>query len=147
MQDNQTAKRVFRRFTVEEANAMLPLAQSIAADIQEVFRSVTGRRADLHRLLRKGTRTAGTHYDDEMAESRADLQEEYERIWHYREELESLGVLLRNPEEGAIEFPTLIMGQEAFLCWQIGEAEVHFWRNAATANSKKQPLSAAEQAN
>ena len=89
---------------------MLPLVRSIAADICQVFRSVTGRRADLHRILRKGSLSSGQLYDDEIAESRADLQEEYDLIWKYREELESLGVILRQPEEGHIEFPTTLLG-------------------------------------
>lgn len=126
---------------------MLPLVQSIATDIHAVFRSVTSRRSDLHRLLRKGSRTAGPQYDDEMAESRADLQQEYDQIWQYREELESLGVLLRNPEEGIIEFPTTIMGRDAYLCWQLGEDSVRFWRDANSLNSAKQPLPSLENAN
>jgi len=100
MQDNQKLATARKCFTIAEADAMLPLVQSIASDICSIFRSVTSRRADLHRLLRKGPRTSGQQYDDEMAESRADLQTEYEEIWKFREELETLGVLLRQPEDG-----------------------------------------------
>ncbi len=116
---------------------MLPLVRSIVSDIADIFRSVTGRRSDLHRLLRKGKRTSGQQYDDEMAESRADLQEEYDRIWQYREELESLGVLLRQPEEGCIEFPTIMRGRQAFLCWQMGEEEILYWREDAQHASRQ----------
>lgn len=107
---------------------MLPLVCSIVSDIREVFRSVTGRRTDLHRLLRKGAKSSGQLYDDEVAESRADLQEEYDQIWRYREELESLGVFLRQPEEGWIEFPAAITGREVFFSWRYGEQEIRFWR-------------------
>ncbi|QDV24887.1 hypothetical protein Q31a_32090 [Aureliella helgolandensis] len=110
---------------------MLPLVRSIATDIAEVFRNVTGRRTDLHRLFRKGTTlSSGPLYDDELAESRADLQEEYEKIWRYRAELESLGVFLRQTEEGGIEFPTIVNGREAFFSWRTGEKTVQFWRFA-----------------
>ncbi len=147
MHDNQVTQRVAKYFTLAEANAMLPLIKSIAADIGAIFRSVTGRRSDLHRLLRRGSRSAGSQYDDEMAESRADLQEEYERIWQFREELESLGVLLRQPEAGLIEFPTLMFGQEAFLCWQLGDEQIQHWRPADSSASNRQPLPSLENAN
>lgn len=138
MQDNSTSTKVHKRFSLEEANAMLPLVRSIASDICQVFRSVIGRRADLHRIVRKGTLSAGPLYDDELAESRADLQEEYDRIWKYREEIESLGVLLRHPEEGHVEFPTMLLGREAFYSWHLDEESIRYWRFAdAPATSRK----------
>jgi hypothetical protein len=124
-----------KRFTLEEASAMLPLVRSVVSDICEVFRSVTSRRVELHRLLRKGQRGAGRLYDDEMAESRADLQAEYDQIWHYREELESLGVQLRQPEEGLIEFPTMIDSQPAFFSWHLGETSISHFRYASDASN------------
>ena len=146
MQDTQNSKRTTKRFTIAEANAMLPLVKSIAADICQIFKRVTGRRADLHRLLRRGARHSGSQYDDEMAESRADLQEEYDQIWQYREELESLGLLLRQPEDGAIEFPSRIDEHDVYLCWQLGEDSVQYYRDASTPNSPKHRLPSFEKA-
>ena len=141
-----TENRYQKYFTVDEANAMLPLVRSIVGDICSIFKRVTGRRSDLHRLLRRGKRTSGTQYDDEMAESRADLQEEYDQIWHYREELESLGVLLRQPEDGMIEFPSFVGDTEAYLCWQLGQEEIRYWREANNPHSKQQLLPTLESA-
>ena len=128
MKDNLRSTTTVKRYTVAEANAMLPLLRSIVSDICEVFRNVTGRRVDLHRLLRQRERGSGQQYDDEVAETRADLQEEYDKIWKYREELEALGVLLRQPELGAIEFPARIDGRDAYLSWRLEEPEVLYWR-------------------
>ena len=130
-----------KRFTLAEANAMLPLLSSIAGDIREIIASVTSRRVDLHRLLRSGARNAGTQYDDEMAESRADLQEEYDKIWKFREELESLGVQLVKPETGNIEIPAYLDGKEVLLCWQHGDKRIKFYRDAAERNSEPKPIS------
>ncbi|MCA9133345.1 MAG: DUF2203 family protein [Planctomycetales bacterium] len=147
MKDKLTSTKTAKRFTIEEANAMLPLVRSIAADICNVFRSVTGRRADLHRILRKGSLSSGQQYDDEIAESRADLQEEYDLIWQYREELESLGVLLRHPEQGQIEFPAVVLGREAYFSWHLGEESIRHWRDADSPNSTRKLLPTLENAN
>lgn len=146
MQDFTDSRMRTKRFTVAEANAMLPLVASIASDIRDIFTQVTGRRVDLHRLLRKGARNAGVQYDDEVAESRADLHEEYEKIWQYREELESLGVCLANPESGSIEFPATKAGQEIFLCWEPGQEQIQFYRNADSQRSNLRPLDVLENA-
>ncbi len=144
MKDTSTSTKAQRRFTVEEANAMLPLVRSIVSDICSVFRSVTGRRADLHRLLRKGSLTSGQIYDDEVAESRADLQEEYDLIWQYRQELETLGVILRHPENGHIEFPTMLMGRDAYFSWHIGEERIEYWRDADSPHTVRKSIAASE---
>ncbi len=70
MKDNTEATKTLKRFTLEEANAMLPLVKSIVSDIREVFRTVIGRRTDLHRLLRKGARTLGSCTTTRWRESR-----------------------------------------------------------------------------
>lgn len=147
MQDNSTSTKVHKRFSLEEANAMLPLVRSIASDICQVFRSVIGRRADLHRIVRKGTLSSGPQYDDELAESRADLQEEYDQIWKYREEIESLGVVLRQPEEGHVEFPTMLLGREAFFSWHLDEESIRYWRSADAPAASRKPLAEADLAN
>ncbi len=126
---------------------MLPLVRSITTDISDIFKRVTGRRSDLHRLLRKGTKSAGSLYDDEVAESRADLQEEYDQIWKFREELESLGVLLRKPEKGVIEFPAILNGRSCYLCWQLGDDKIHYFRDAAPNSPKERLPSTLESAN
>ncbi len=123
---------------------MLPLVRSIASDICQVFRSVIGRRADLHRMVRKGTLSSGAQYDDELAESRADLQEEYDQIWKYREEIESLGAILRQPEEGQVEFPTTLLGRDAFFSWRLDEESIRYWRAADALASSRKPLPAAD---
>ncbi len=140
MQGQQGSVRVEKCFTVDEANAMLPLVRSIVSVIRDVFNTVTQRRSDLHRLLRRRSRTDSSLYDAEMAESRADLRAEYEQIWKYREELESLGVILRTPESGSVEFPTEIGGEFVYLCWQIGDESIAYWRPDNSAFAARQPL-------
>ncbi len=147
MKDPSASTKLLKRFTLVEANAMLPLVRSIVSDICHVFTSVTGRRADLHRILRKGSLSSGQFYDDEIAQSRADLQEEYDLIWRYREELESLGVQLRQPEEGHIEFPSIIHGRDAFLTWHLGEESIRFWRDADSPSTTRELLSGYENSN
>lgn len=140
MKDTATSTQLTKRFTIDEARAMLPLVRSIVSDICQVFRNVTGRRSDLHRLLRRGAKSSGQIYADEVEESRADLQEEYDQIWQFRAELESLGVLLRHPEEGSIEFPTVFHGREAYFLWRLGDEEIAFYRDADSPNATRTPI-------
>jgi hypothetical protein len=137
----QTASRKQRLFRVDEANAMLPLVKSIVSDIQDVFGRVSHRKADLNRLRRRGSRQVAAAYEDEIAESRADLQEEFELVWKYRDELEALGAVLRDPEGGCVEFPCEVNGNSGFLCWQPDDETILHWRELDSSTSTRRLLS------
>lgn len=137
----QTASTKQRVFRIDEANAMLPLVKSIVGDIQEVFSRVSYRKSDLHRLRRRGSRQVGTAYEDEIAESRADLQEEFELVWKYRDELEALGAVLRDPEEGSVEFPCEVNGVSGFYCWQPEYDSILHWRESDSTASTRHLVS------
>ncbi|MFK7737345.1 MAG: DUF2203 family protein [Pirellulaceae bacterium] len=145
MQDHestlQTADCKQRSFRIDEAIAMLPLVRSIVSDIQEVFGRVSYRKLDLHRLRRRGSRQVAAAYDDEIAESQADLQAEFERVWKFRDELEALGAVLRDPEEGRVEFPCEVNGNRGFLCWQPDDETILHWREADSSASTRHLLS------
>ena len=38
-----------------------------------------------------------------------------------------LGVELKDPLQGLVDFRTYLDGQEAYLCWKLGEDEISWW--------------------
>jgi hypothetical protein len=43
------------------------------------------------------------------------------------ESLVALGVRVKDPDTGLVDFPALRHGQEVLLCWQAGEDAVEWW--------------------
>src|SRR5271154_3728473 len=43
------------------------------------------------------------------------------------EEINELGVLVKDLDVGLIDFPTLLRGEEVYLCWKLGESGIRFW--------------------
>ncbi len=43
------------------------------------------------------------------------------------ERIHELGCVVKDLEIGLIDFPTLLNGQEVYLCWKLGENGIHFW--------------------
>jgi len=54
--------------------------------------------------------------------------------------LDDLGVRLRNPESGAVDFPARRAGRRVALCWEIGEPSVRFWRESGAGASDRRPV-------
>ena len=54
------------------------------------------------------------------------------------DDLEKIGVVLKDLDNGLIDFPSKRFNEEIWLCWKEGESEIKFWheKNAGFLNRK-----------
>jgi hypothetical protein len=128
-------------FTIEEANAALPLVRAIAKDLSELSRDVIDRRERLA-LLKDGRTDASDMYSEELAQIEDELEKDSQRLREYVEELLKLGVEPKNGPEGLVDFPTMMDGRPAYLCWKLSEPEVLYWHELDAGFAGRQPLTA-----
>lgn len=50
-----------------------------------------------------------------------------ERLRSVMEEITAIGVLVKDLELGLVDFPTLLQGEEVYLCWRMGEPDIQYW--------------------
>jgi hypothetical protein len=129
-----------RLFTVEEANARLPLVRAITRDLVQLARDVSERRQRLMELTSGRRLAEGDPYDDELAQTQTDLEKDADRLREYGDELRRLGVEPKSATEGLVDFPSLMDGRVVYLCWKIGEPEVAFWHELDAGFAGRQPL-------
>jgi hypothetical protein len=55
-------------------------------------------------------------------------------------ELQEMEVVLRDLEQGLIDFPALRDGREIYLCLEDGEDEIEFWHDVEAGYGGRQPL-------
>ena len=116
-------------FTLEQANAALPLVRAIVTDLAELSRDVIERRERLA-MLSTGQKRAGNDlYGQELAQIEEELQKDNDRLHEYVEELRDLGVEPKNGPEGLVDFPSMLDGRLVYLCWKLGEPEVLHWHD------------------
>ena len=119
-------------FTLVEANQRLPLVRAIVDDIVRLFTDVQERRQRLADLLQRDTirpKRPSTLYTEELEQMDAEIRADIERLNGFAHELAELGVELKDPNIGLCDFPTLVEGREACLCWKLDEPEVGFWHD------------------
>jgi hypothetical protein len=56
------------------------------------------------------------------------------------DQLEELDVVVRDLERGIIDFPSLLGGEEVYLCWVLGEPSVGHWHAVESGFGGRQPL-------
>lgn len=134
--------RPTRLFTIEQANAMLPLVRAITTDLAQLAGEIVERKQRVAELL-GGRRTGGGDvYRDELLAIEAEIEKETDRLREYIRELRELGVEPKGAVEGLVDFPTQIDGRVAFLCWKLGEPEVLHWHDIDAGFAGRQPLTA-----
>jgi hypothetical protein len=131
-----------RVFTVEEANATLPLVRAIVSDLVELSRDVIDRRQRLAHFSGKQERKPLNPYEEELAQMEQDVERDGRRLQEYVRELRALGVEPASGSEGLVDFPALLDGRKICLCWQLGEPQVLHWHEVGEGYSQRIPLSA-----
>jgi len=132
-----------RNFTAREANATLPLVRAIVSDLTELSRDVIQRRERMAGLPSVRACSAPDPYREEMVQIKEELDRDIRRLREYVEELLALGVQPRSVTRGLVDFPAMIDGRPAYLCWKLGEPEVLHWHERDAPFHDRQPLAAA----
>ncbi|TMK81453.1 MAG: DUF2203 family protein [Actinobacteria bacterium] len=121
-----------RRFTPAEAEALLPEVTRALLAIREARQVVL---AGGERLRRRAELNGGGAEQTRFGEALQVLRREVEG-------LTEIGIILRDPEKGLVDFPSLVDGVDAFLCWQLGEARVAFWHGPESGFAGRKALRA-----
>jgi hypothetical protein len=56
------------------------------------------------------------------------------------EHLNELGVVLRDVDEGLVDFPTTRDGEPAWLCWRLADPELAFWHTTREGFASRRRL-------
>lgn len=130
-------------FTVDQANACLPLVRAITADMVRLSRDLIDRGRHLQQLTEGRQREEGDLYGDELAQIEEELAKDGQRLKEYINELLELGVEPKSAPEGLVDFPALLDGRLVYLCWRFDEPEVLFWHELGAGFAGRQPLTSA----
>jgi hypothetical protein len=133
-------------FTVAEANATLPLVRAVVQDITDLARSLRERHERLTRVRPPKPGHLGAAHRDEVEQMETELDRDEERLHEYVQELQKLGVELKDFDVGLIDFPGRIHGREVYLCWRLGEPEVLYWHDLETGFAGRQKIQLARSA-
>ena len=78
--------------------------------------------------------------DSRADELERDAQALAREIEGFKRELEELGMQLKDPRLGLVDFPSEMYWRPVLLCWRLGEPEVGFWHELDAGYAGRQPL-------
>src|SRR4051794_24806810 len=114
-------------FTPQEANATLPLVRAVVSDIARLAQSLRERHERLQRIRRKPEGHLSEAHREEIEQSEGEFERAREQMVEFERELRQVGVELKDPFLGLVDFPSLMGGRVVYLCWRLGEPDVSHW--------------------
>jgi hypothetical protein len=132
-------------FTIEEANRLLTEIRPRFERLVEAKREFDRVRTRMEAL---GLATSGAVDENPDVRELGRLQERYNAL----AELVSTGVsaihrrgcLIKDLDQGLLDFYALNGDRLVFLCWKLGEAEVAHWHGLDAGFSDRQPIGRGE---
>jgi hypothetical protein len=118
-------------YTPDLANRSLPLVRSIVEDVRDTA-------MEMEHLWSSFQRAAADDAGRGELEDRVRaIQERYRGLIA---ELAELGVELKDPFQGLLDFRAEREGHDVYLCWKLGEDRVGHWHELEAGFAGRQPM-------
>lgn len=121
-----------KHYTVAEARALLPQVRVWLSQLRDARQRLEKYDQRLSELLAAGNDLGG-ELPNNWVRALADLKQ-LVLDFHKRE------IQLKDLDRGLIDFPALVGGKEAFLCWEQDEEDIEFWHDLETGYAGRERL-------
>ena len=122
-----------RYFTLEEANAYVPVLESWLADMQSYRETIEDLQDEMGPVL-------GNVHLDTGGPAASRFAVALHRLQAYAHRIREEGIQLRDVETGLVDFPSIRFEREVFLCWKRGEMSVKHWHELDGGYAGRQTL-------
>jgi hypothetical protein len=122
-----------RYFTLQEANETLDFIRPLMDQVQQIRRKVLENQPEAWPAILKSAGNGGNR-------ALSNLVQDFEKFDALIHRIQSTGVLIKDINQGLLDFPALKDGREVYLCWQDGEGEIAFWHEIEAGFAGRQPI-------
>ena len=129
-----------RYFTLEEAQAMVPWLQETFDTIEPLKKQLAKAKENVQSLVTRMQSNGGANGEEELEEATRALHEAQDGMDEHAYAIVERGIVLRNVEQGIVDFTSIRDGREFYLCWLVGEPFITHWHNVDAGFSGRQRL-------
>jgi hypothetical protein len=130
-----------RTFTLDEAQDLLPVLESLLRTAIESKKIVEQAEAELqalaHRIFINGGMSVNVPH---AARRKAEREKAVQRVRDAMAEIDAMGVQLKDLDIGLLDFPCEVEGQIVLLCWKLGETAITHWHGVSEGFAGRKPI-------
>ncbi|HEY1501566.1 MAG TPA: DUF2203 domain-containing protein [Acidobacteriaceae bacterium] len=132
-----------KTFTLDEAQALLPILESLLNRAIESKIAAGQLQEEMAGLVRRIFTSGGMTVDLGAAQKRkVALEALVQRAKDALQEIDAIGVQIKDLDTGLLDFPCLLGAETVLLCWKRGEAQIDFWHRVEDGFAGRQPIDA-----
>lgn len=132
-----------RTFTLEQAQDLLPVLESLlraAIDGKKLIESVDAElQAVAHRVFLNGGMSLNILH---LARRKAEREKTFQRVKDAMDEIDAIGVQVKDLDIGLLDFPCEVDGRTVLLCWKLGEKAITHWHGVSEGFAGRKPIDA-----
>jgi hypothetical protein len=130
-----------RTFTLSEAQTLLPVLESLLRKAQKSGTRAAEIEVDLEQLRQRIFLLGGVNIDvGATARRRAERDKALQDTKATLDEIDAIGVQVKDLDKGLLDFPCVMDGQTVLLCWKLGEKEIGYWHSVEEGYAGRKPI-------
>jgi hypothetical protein len=130
-----------RTFTLEEAQSLLPVLESLLRTAIAGKKLMEEVEAEMQAVHRRIFLNGGTYLDIvPLARRKAERVKAEQRLRDAFSEIDSIGVQVKDLDIGLLDFPCEVDGRTVLLCWKLGETSITHWHGTDEGFAGRKPV-------
>lgn len=130
-----------RTFTLEEAQTLIPVLESLLRSAMEGKKLIQEVEAELQETNSRIFLSGGSNVDViKVARRKAARDKAVQTVKDSLGEINSTGVQVKDLDIGLLDFPCLIEDQTILLCWKLGERKITHWHGLTEGFRGRKPI-------
>jgi len=130
-----------RFFTLQQAEAILPAVEAAIREAISAKAESERLDAEWQAVPQRVAFLGGVQLDRARAIELKNRREAAgQALQQAVENVHELGCLVKDLDIGLIDFPTLLKGEEVYLCWKLGEERIRFWHGVSEGFRGRKPI-------
>ena len=130
-----------KTFTLDEAHSLLPVLESLLRSAIAGKKVMEEVEAEMQALTHRIFLNGGTHIDVvAVARRKAERAKAEQRAKDALNEIDSIGVQVKDIDIGLLDFPCEVDGRVVLLCWKMGENSITHWHSTEEGFAGRKPI-------
>jgi len=125
---------MFILFTPQTANKALPEVRRLFSNILMYKKQAVALQEHVEKIIQSGSQF------EQFVKKKQELNASVSSYYKAIEQLEASGAVIKDVEQGLLDFPSKRFDEEVWLCWKVGENEIKFWHAKNEGFMGRKPL-------
>jgi len=128
-------------FSRREAEELLPMIEPQVKEARRQKQQIDALKEELSKAASRIMVLGGSSPPyAELARRKMESDQAMQQLQETINKIQESGCVVKDLDLGLVDFPSLMKGEEVYLCWKLGEEHIGFWHGMEEGFSGRKPL-------